>query len=318
MKYELLVIDGPEAGRTLTLRTDPLLLGRSAKATVSFPTDIYMSGLHLQVQETSGGVMLTDLRSTNGTFLNGQRVQQAIAVSGDLVRVGGVSLKVVLAEEPTKELVVAPASTPSAVFASSTVLGATPVLSALPPAENTPVRPAKREALLDILLGHTEPLFCLVDAAVDPAIYSLLESAQQHPVQCLYDGASATTLGRWAPFLVSVSSDSAFLRTLIEKGWGKGWASYFVSSATFEQLRHHFRRFLMVQLEEGQQVYFRFYDPRVLREFLPTASAEELSTFFGPVTEWMLESADPKMLLRMRRSNDELLTAVSSLADPAA
>ena len=69
----------------------------------------------------------------------------------------------------------------------------------------------------------------------------------------------------------------------------------------------------MVQLAEGTQVYFRFYDPRVLREFLPTTTHAELLHFFGPVQEWLTEGSDPATQLRSRCTRDGLVTEALSV-----
>ena len=42
--------------------------------------------------------------------------------------------------------------------------------------------------------------------------------------------------------------------------------------------------------EDGQTFFFRFYDPRVLRAFLPTCSPSQLTDFFGPVRAMIVES----------------------------
>ena len=51
----------------------------------------------------------------------------------------------------------------------------------------------------------------------------------------------------------------------------------------------HFRQFLRVRDEAGREFFFRFYDPRVLRVYLPTCNSEELRTFFGPVELFSME-----------------------------
>jgi len=53
-----------------------------------------------------------------------------------------------------------------------------------------------------------------------------------------------------------------------------------------------------VQTEDGRELYFRFYDPRVLRIFLPTCNAEEAATFFGPVRQFLVEAQDAETLLQ--------------------
>jgi hypothetical protein len=74
-----------------------------------------------------------------------------------------------------------------------------------------------------------------------------------------------------------------------------------VCDAPFAELRRHFRRFLVVQTEARQALYFRFYDPRVLRPFLEGVTDEERSTFFGPVSAILLEGRQDGTLLRWMR-----------------
>ena len=44
-------------------------------------------------------------------------------------------------------------------------------------------------------------------------------------------------------------------------------------------------------------MYFRFYDPRVLRIYLPTCTLEESRVFFGPIDGFLVESADGEKLI---------------------
>lgn len=53
-----------------------------------------------------------------------------------------------------------------------------------------------------------------------------------------------------------------------------------------------------MRLPEGREVYFRYYDPRVLRLFLPTCTPEEINTFFGPVACFLMEAEEPDILLQ--------------------
>ena len=72
-----------------------------------------------------------------------------------------------------------------------------------------------------------------------------------------------------------------------------------------------------MKAEDGRELYFRFYDPRVLRIFLPTCNAAETATFFGPVGQFLVEAQDAETLLRfsllrgaLARESLPLLTAM--------
>jgi hypothetical protein len=57
---------------------------------------------------------------------------------------------------------------------------------------------------------------------------------------------------------------------------------------------------LEVQTPDGPKRFFRYYDPRVLRNFLPTCDAAQLREMFGPVDRFDLEAPDSSSLLRYR------------------
>ena len=66
----------PEGGRSLpplVADASPRLVGRSRSAAIRIP-DPLVSGRHLTIRQTTGGVEVTDLGSTNGTFVNGRRI----------------------------------------------------------------------------------------------------------------------------------------------------------------------------------------------------------------------------------------------------
>lgn len=78
-------------GSRVELTSAPIVIGRSADADLSFSDDTYLSGRHARVWAVDGVAMVEDLGSTNGTQVNGQRVDVATAiVPGDRVQMGHV------------------------------------------------------------------------------------------------------------------------------------------------------------------------------------------------------------------------------------
>ena len=63
----------------------------------------------------------------------------------------------------------------------------------------------------------------------------------------------------------------------------------------------------MVYDEDGKPLYFRYYDPRVLRAFLPTCNADDLKVLFGPVDDYLLESEDGADVLRFAVADGKLI-----------
>jgi hypothetical protein len=81
---------------------------------------------------------------------------------------------------------------------------------------------------------------------------------------------------------------------VLGEGWGAHWGSFVVSPANLRSLRDHFRAFHTVELPDQRTVLFRYYDPRVLRNFLPVCNAAELATFYGPVQKYIVEGETPE------------------------
>lgn len=68
-------------------------VGRAPRA--DFIVDAALvSRLHCRLEVTDDRIDVIDLESTNGTFVNGQRVDRARVRSGDLLQIGRVALKV--------------------------------------------------------------------------------------------------------------------------------------------------------------------------------------------------------------------------------
>ena len=67
-----------------------LTIGRSPNCAIGLPDDTFASGLHARVYRRDGAVWVEDLGSTNGTHLNGGRLETGQQlVSGDRLQVGG-------------------------------------------------------------------------------------------------------------------------------------------------------------------------------------------------------------------------------------
>lgn len=110
--------------------------------------------------------------------------------------------------------------------------------------------------------------------------------------QSLFHGHSALEYENFAPYLLRVPPGSELLEILVAEGWGKSWGIYLTCARPFVEVRKHLRQFLMVEMPDGGQNYFRFYDPRVLRAFLPVCTRAEVENFFGPVECYFVEDEE--------------------------
>jgi pSer/pThr/pTyr-binding forkhead associated (FHA) protein len=81
------IVEGPGAGRQIQL-TGPIVLGRDTSADVVLD-DGQISRRHARVTPSNGGVVVEDLESTNGTFVNDDEVQAPVELRpGDQLLVG--------------------------------------------------------------------------------------------------------------------------------------------------------------------------------------------------------------------------------------
>jgi hypothetical protein len=124
----------------------------------------------------------------------------------------------------------------------------------------------------------------------------------------LYKGKNREVLAEVAPYLFTVPVNGNFIHWFLEKGWGDACGILLSSHASLEECHRHFRKFLIVKKESGQQLYFRFYDPRVLKTFLPTCTPAQLIEFFGPVSFFLTEGDHKEEALLFRNMNGKLTT----------
>jgi two-component system cell cycle response regulator len=88
----LVMISGAEMGRRIDLTHEEVSIGRSDQCTVCVNSDL-VSRRHAVVNRVLGHYIVVDLKSTNGTFVNDQRIERATLKDGDLLRTGKTVLK---------------------------------------------------------------------------------------------------------------------------------------------------------------------------------------------------------------------------------
>jgi hypothetical protein len=260
---------GPLVGRKALLEAGQVLrVGRTEHADLAVPQDGHLSGVHFTLEWDGKKCRLSDARSTEGTALNGERVAEGDVVNGDWIRAGETIFSVY-------------------------VEGATPARRRA--ADDDATR-AKKERALAALAAEADPLFAVLDAARTDRILEVLHEAPEE-YRSLYDGVQGEALAAAAPYLVALPRASRLLERLVREGWGDRWGIYMTSARPFAEVRRHLRRFLIVEDEESRRrLYFRFYDPRVLRAFLPTCTPLQRADLFGELGAMWLESNDGEPL----------------------
>lgn len=263
----LQVLWGKQAFKKIVLEPgQSITLGRTDRADVLID-DPEMSALHFQVWFAGASAVVRDLDSQGGTLINGAMVPRERIGHGGFVVAGTTTFQLFVEEStpPTDE----------------------------PPSEE---RLAVARAVEEKLGAPDGDLFGVFDAARDDRILFLLqESIDEH--QNLYEGVPGRALDQVAPYLVRFTSESSLLGRLLVGGWGRGWGTFFKSHEPMKEVRRHFRRYLIVQEEATlERLYFRYYDPRVLREFLKVATPRQRGELLAPFTRVMFEGEDAELV----------------------
>lgn len=181
-----------------------------------------------------------------------------------------------------------------------------------------PQRASQSAWAIEMMRNVGDSLFAVLDAARDDRILQLLRESPNE-VRSLYEGSKGDAMADAAPYLVRLGPQDWLLESLVTEGWGQSWGVYFDCALSFKEVRRHLRHFLRVQQEGAQEfIYFRFYDPRVLRIFLPTCIAAQLDQFYGPIQRFLFE--DPSGELRQvahqsKRANNNVRTEDEATSD---
>jgi pSer/pThr/pTyr-binding forkhead associated (FHA) protein len=88
----VLLIREEDEVHSVVLSQKPIVMGRSSSCDIRL-TDEKISSKHLALKvNSSGKVIIKDLGSTNGTYLNGSQIEDALLMLEDQLVIGGVSL----------------------------------------------------------------------------------------------------------------------------------------------------------------------------------------------------------------------------------
>lgn len=156
--------------------------------------------------------------------------------------------------------------------------------------------------LSDEVFGEDTNTFAVLDGASVRGLRQKLFAMVPQNI-CLYRGELEPDIAEVAPYVVKLDSGTEFSNWVITSGWGKHWGIFVQGYDDIRQMRAHFRSLLTVFDDAGRPLRFRYYDPRVLRLYLPTCNAEELRTVFGPLVSYLMEDEDPGTLIKFELAN---------------
>jgi hypothetical protein len=141
-------------------------------------------------------------------------------------------------------------------------------------------------------------LFAILDACDTPSVPEKVRALGDAHAVSLYRGSAEEQFEAIAPYLVQV--DVPLLEWIVSTLWAEPWGIFAESSRTLEELRTHFRKFLVVKSPQGEDWYFRYYDPRVLPGYFNSCTRDEVQTFFGPVREFVVTDAHTGAVTSLR------------------
>lgn len=154
--------------------------------------------------------------------------------------------------------------------------------------------------------GPRPDMWMIIDGGRDRRIYpAVTYSGLQH--ECLFAGNLSIPLQRSAPYLVQLELDDRATIRMIDGAFGQSWGTFLRADVGIKTLRRHLRTMLRVQAPNGKYMLFRYWDPRVLRVYLPTCLPDELHRFFGPIEQVYVEDQTTKSrFLRLANRNGKL------------
>ena len=132
---------GPFAGKKIAIVTgQTVTFGRGAgRAEFALPHDTFMSGVHFAVECGASGCRVQDRKSSNGTFLNGGRVADAMLTNGDEIKGGQTVFTVKVVPDAKLASLVPPQE-------SAAPLSVSPPPAPRPPAPPPPTPPREVSA----------------------------------------------------------------------------------------------------------------------------------------------------------------------------
>jgi len=162
----------------------------------------------------------------------------------------------------------------------------------------------EEKTVSDFLWDQAEKRNCYLYAFVDSARndevfkYFLTDNIEY---RSLFHGKMDIKFFGVSGFLLECKKDSILLNWLTTETWGNSYSIFFVSKAAFDDVLRHFQKFNRVYLEDDDVVYFRYYDPRVLRVYLPTCNSKEIKTFFGETESFFMDKLNPGIVIEYQR-----------------
>ena len=289
MQVILEAVSGPIAGRRIEVRAGSILrIGRTAKSDYALGEDSYLSGQHFAIENDGTEPRARDLGSSNGTFVNGERVtSETVLREGDSLTAGGSTFTVHLEEgEPSREPASRVSTQPTDAFPGTSKINRADL--GLGESSGWPGFTRAQSVLLTSIYRDSENVFAVLDPLRDGRIPAFLDASGEQ-FASLDDGF------RVAAYVVHLPPHARLLDVLVKDGWSRGWGFYCTTPGTLEEICAHLKSFVTLYTPAGVGMTYRFWDPRVLRASTPALLPQEAVEFFGPMTRIVVEGEKAEM-----------------------
>jgi len=146
--------------------------------------------------------------------------------------------------------------------------------------------------------------YILIDGAAVAALLDHLY-ADRPNFACLFTGPLDPDMQEMAPYLVELREGESFTEWVLNHGFGEHWGVFLRGRLALDQARRRFRKLLFARSADGDPLFFRFYDPRVFRGYLPSCVGPERWPWFDEIDCYLVEAEAGDCLLRISAGADE-------------
>jgi hypothetical protein len=160
------------------------------------------------------------------------------------------------------------------------------------------------------------PAYAVLDGARDGRVRKWVFDTRA-PRWCLYRGKLTPEMQDAAPWLLRLVPGTPYVEEFFARFWGRAWGILLTSGAPAKTVRRQLRKLLLARTEDRRTLIFRYYDPRVLRVYLPTCTAAETATFFGEIDAFAAEEEGRSTAVIFHRGPTGLDSRRIDLAPPA-
>ncbi len=162
---------------------------------------------------------------------------------------------------------------------------------------------ADLHAFIRYRFGMGDRIYGVVDAATDKELAFAAPRRFGQTIHWLFEDGSGEHMLEVAPYLVPIAfrttypyNGSGYLDMWAER-LGSNAGILLITSADTDALLSHLQGLFHATDDEDHRYFFRFYDPRVLRVYLPTCRGADTREFFGPVRRILCEADSPGGML---------------------